>query len=225
MLEFLLFPPTVGAVLVLVSLFGYLSNWLNGKFLNTGLTRLLYYVGAFVHETSHALVCVFTGAGIIEYKVFAKQPRVVYTNPKAPFVSNTLISFAPVFGGLLFLFLLNRYLLIEQFTTPELHTWEDMLTVASALFSQMHLFTWQSLVFLLLFLNIGAMLGPSIRDLKNIWPALLFLLLLKTPFIVSLGLAALMLILVGIGIQITIIVLLQFARYFSKLVNGSGGES
>lgn len=32
---------------------------------------------------------------------------------------------------------------------------------------------WQSWVLLFLLVNVGAMLGPSFQDMKNIWPALI----------------------------------------------------
>lgn len=220
MVKFLLDPPAVGVILILISLFGYISNFLNGRFLNFIIIRWLYFVGAFVHETSHALVCILTGAEIIEYRVLARQPRVIYSNPKVPLVSNTLISFAPVFGGLLFLFLLNRYMLSEQFSPLELHSWADLMPQVLLLLRQAHLFSWQSLIFFLIFLNIGAILSPSLRDIKNIWPVVILLLFLKIPFIASLCLFALMLILVNIGVQLILIVLLQFVGYFARTVSG-----
>lgn len=56
--------PTIGIIIVAVSIFGYISNWLNWRFLNYKINHWLYYLGAFVHETSHAIVCLLIGAMI-----------------------------------------------------------------------------------------------------------------------------------------------------------------
>ena len=59
----------------------------------------------------------------------------------------------------------------------------------------------------LLSFNAGAMLGPSIQDLKNVWPVLIILFFVGSPLLAGLGLTALSLIFVNIAIQIAAIVL------------------
>ena len=56
----------LGVIIILIAAFGYLSNTLNWRYLNFGVIRFLYYIGALVHETSHAVLCIFTGAKIRE---------------------------------------------------------------------------------------------------------------------------------------------------------------
>ena len=89
-------------------------------------------MGALVHETSHAVLCVLTGAKIREFTVFAEQPRVVHDRSRLPFVGELLISAAPIAGGLLFLFLINRYLLGNYFVPPQVADWQDWRSVLVA---------------------------------------------------------------------------------------------
>ncbi len=193
----------LGLVIVLVVLFGYASDWLNWRFLNYRITRLLYYVGALVHETSHAILCVLTGAKIREFSVFSSQPHVTHEKSRLPLIGNLLISSAPIFGGLLFLFLINRYVLENYFLlVPFTGNWNYLILEPINLLAQIRLFDWQSWVMLALFINIGAMIGPSTRDIKNVWPAVIILFFVQSPPLVDLGLVALSLIVVNIAIQL-----------------------
>ena len=119
--------PTIGIIIIVISFLGYVSNWLNWRFLNYKINHWLYYLGAFVHETSHAVLCLLTGAKISQYKVLAEQPRVVYSSPKVPILGNLLISIAPIFGGLTFLFFLDKYFLINQYIMPAFTDWHFFL--------------------------------------------------------------------------------------------------
>jgi len=205
---------SVGAVLILISTLGYLSNRLNWKYLNYGIVHLLYDFGAVVHETSHAIICFFTGAKITEYKIFTKQPRVTYTEPSLPLISNALISFAPIAGGLLTLYLINRFLLAGYFVVPTFNNWNDLPLGVWHILRQINILHWQSWVVILLFINVGAMMGPSYRDLINTWPIIVLLLFVRTDILMTTGLLALALITVNILIQFIAITLLQAFRLF-----------
>jgi hypothetical protein len=206
---------SLGVVIILVSAFGYLSNMLNWRFLNYKITHLLYYIGAFVHETSHAILCVLTGAKIEEFTVFSDQPHVVYRPSKIPFLGALLISAAPIAGGLFFLFLVNRFLLGNYFVVAALSGiphWRDLLTEPFALVRQINLLQWQSWVMILLFFNVGAMLGPSTRDLKNIWLLLIVLLFIHWSFLENFGLIAASLIIINIVLQVVVIAVLGIMK-------------
>ncbi|MFA6158584.1 MAG: hypothetical protein WC763_03095 [Candidatus Paceibacterota bacterium] len=190
---------SLGLVILLIVIFGYASNWLNWRYLNHRIVRLSYYVGTFVHESSHALLCLATGARVVEFKVFSSEPHVVHGTPKLPLIGKPLISSAPIFGGLLFLFLVNHFLFKDAFA----------LTDPLGLLAQIRPWEWQSWVMILLFLNVGAMLGPSIQDMKNVWPVLILLFFVSSPLLVGLGAVALNLIFVNIAIQLALIVLMK----------------
>jgi hypothetical protein len=203
---------SLGIVIVLIAVLGYVSNLLNWRYLNYGIVRLLYYLGAFVHETSHAALCILTGAKIEKFTVFSGQPQVVHQRSRLPFIGEVLISFAPIAGGLLFLFIVNRYLLGNYFALPQLsnwHGWQSIFAGSLKLLLQIDLFQWQSWVTILLFFNIGAMLGPSSQDLKNVWLALIVLFFVRFPLFVSVGLMAISLIVINIIFQVVVVALLK----------------
>lgn len=197
-------------IIILIVAFGYISNWLNWRFLNYKVTHFLYYIGALVHESSHAILCFATGARVHEFNVFSSQPHVTYSNSRLPFIGNLLISSAPIVGGIFFLFLINHYVLLDHFTImPSIVNLNDILIGPFKLITQIRLFEWQSWVMILLLINVGAMLGPSLRDIKNIWPMLIILFFISSPFFASLGLIALNLIFVNIIIQIILIICIK----------------
>jgi hypothetical protein len=208
---------TLGIALIIVVAFGYASNWLNWKFLNHPIVRLSYYAGTLVHECSHALVCLLTGARIHTFKVFSHEPQVVHGPSKIPFIGGALISIAPLFGGLLFLWLMNQYLLGGAFslgqTLPPLMTsgadWFHPVTNALGLLAQLRPFEWQSWLMVFIALNIGAMLGPSIQDLRNMWIMLVVLCFVPSPLLVGLCLAATSLIVVNLMIQAALIAIVK----------------
>ncbi|HXK37514.1 MAG TPA: hypothetical protein VJ579_00385 [Candidatus Paceibacterota bacterium] len=202
---------SLGTILILIVLAGYVSNWLNWRYLNYRLTHYLYYIGAFVHESSHALLCLLTFAKIEEFVVFSEQPHVAYHKSKIPFIGNMLISSAPVFGGLLFLFLLNHFVFGSFFTpvVPDADT-RSILMAPLSLLLQLDVFHWQSYAMLLLLLNVGAMIGPSIQDMKNMWFLLILLFFVEIPEFMTFGLVALGLILANILLQILLIFTIWF---------------
>lgn len=195
---------SLGVVIVLIAVFGFISNFLNWRYLNYRVVRLLYYLGAFVHETSHAILCILTGAKIEEFRIFSDQPHVTHQKSKVPFFGELLISAAPIAGGLLFLFLVNHYLLENYFIVPQFsnwHDWQSVLMEPLIILSQINLLQWQSWVAILLSFNAGAMLGPSMRDLKNVWLALIVLFFVRSPFLAGVGLVALSLVFANIILQ------------------------
>jgi hypothetical protein len=167
--------------------------------------RILYYFGATIHETSHAVFCILTGAKITEFSIFSKQPHVTSQNSKIPILGQFLISLAPIIGGLAFLFVLNHYFLSEKFIIPEISSIKDFLFTPFNLFIQINFLNWQSWLMILLFLNVGAMLGPSFQDLKNIWPLIVISFFIKWTLFSEFGLLVLALILTNIVLQIILI--------------------
>ena len=190
---------SVGIVVIIIVSLSYLSNTLNWRYLNYGIIRFLYYIGAFVHEMSHAILCVFMGARIEKFTFLSTEPQVIHQKSKVPFIGEALISFAPIVGGLLFLFLINRYPLNNYF----------MFSTPLKLLEQINIFEWQSWVMILIFFNVGAMLGPSIQDLKNAWIIFIVLFFIKSAFLTSIGLVAINLIIVNIILQIFNIAILK----------------
>jgi hypothetical protein len=204
--------PTIGIVIIAISLIGYFSNWINWKFLNYKINHLLYYFGAFIHESSHALLCLATGAKISEYKVVTTQPHVTYSNSRLPVLGNLFISIAPILGGLTFLFFVNKYFLANQFIMPAFSNWKYFITDFLKFIGQIKLTKWQDLVIIFLFFNMGAMISPSWQDLKNVWILIIILAFIPSLFIAHLGLLAIAFILMSIILQTILAVIISLVN-------------
>lgn len=202
----------LGVVIILIVILGYASNWLNWRYLNYPAVRLLFYVGAFVHELSHILLCYLTGAAIQGGSIFSRTPHINHSKPRLPVFGQLLISLAPIAGGLVFLFLINRYCLAGYFRIPQFSSLQDIFVSPLIILSQINLFEWQSWLMIFLFINIGSMIGPSFQDLKNMWFLLIVLLFINIPPLANLGFLAVILILTNILIQLIFIVLIKIAQ-------------
>jgi len=207
---------TIGIIIIVISILGYISNWMNWRFLNYKMNYLLYYLGTFIHETSHIIFCILTGAKISEYKILAHQPRVAYSNSRLPLIGNLLISIAPMFGGLLFLFLVNKYFLANQFIMPPFTDWKLFFDDFLDLLKQINITEWKNLIVIFLFLNIGATIGSSWQDLKNVWFLILVLMFIPWAFFTHLGLLALALILINIIFQVILTAIISVAKLFRR---------
>jgi len=204
--------PTIGIIIIIISALGYVSNWLNWRFLNYKINYWLYYLGAFVHESSHALVAFLVGAKVHKYKVLVAQPQVTYSDPKLKIFGNLLISVAPILGGLAFMFFINKYFLANQFIMPAFSNWKFFIHDFLKFIKQINLTKWQDLVSIFLFLNMGAMIGPSWQDLKNVWILIIILVFIPWPFFAHLGLLATAFILTGVIFQFVLVIVISVIK-------------
>ncbi len=204
---------TLGVLIISISILGYFSNQLNGRYLNSRLLIPLYYIGALVHETSHALACLATGARIIEFKIFTRRPHVTHNKSKIPYLGQVIISLAPIIGGLFFLYLTNKFLLNDYFVITLIDNYNNLGLLIDSLITQLNLLDWQTWILVLLSLNIGAMIGPSARDLKNIWPAVMLAFFITWQPLTAIALLTLGLIIINIIFQIIIIFIKSIFRF------------
>jgi Peptidase M50B-like len=202
----------LGILIIVISVLGYFSNYLNYSYLNYSLFHWLYYLGVIIHESSHALLCILTGARITKFQIFSKQAQVSHTKSRIPILGQSLISLAPIFGGFLFLYLINKYLLLNYLIIPEISNWSEIFNIPLNILSQINITTWQGWIVLLLSLNLGAMIGPSFQDLKNIWWIFIILFFIKIPFLINIGIIIIVLILTNIIIQLSLILLLKIFK-------------
>lgn len=207
----------LGVLIISISVLGYFSNYLNYKYLNFSIIHWLYYLGVIVHESSHALLCILTGAKITKFKIFVKQPQVSHTKSKIPFLGQALISLAPLIGGFLFLYLINKYLLLNYLSFNQINNWPQVLHIPLNILSQINIATWQGWLIILLSFNTGAMIGPSFQDLKNIWWIFIILFFVKWPWLINIGLLIIGLIITNIIIQLSLILFLKIFKRQSCL--------
>ncbi len=197
----------LGILIISITVLGYFSNLLNGRFLNSCFVRWLYYVGAIIHELSHATLCVLTGAKIIDASIFSKSPHITHQKSKIPILGQALISLAPIAGGILFIILINHLLLNDFVVFKTINNISEIPKYILEILNKLNFLKWQSLVFILLILNSGAMIGPSFQDLKNIWPLLIISFFIKSQFLSSILLGVISIIILNLLLQISMIII------------------
>jgi hypothetical protein len=143
--------PGVHLLLLLVSvlLLSYGVNyWLPRIF--TGKTyRYLIAPGVIVHEYSHAIGCVITGARIRQIRVFDERGgAVVHEEPRFA-LGQGIISVAPIFGAAIIVYAL-AVVLVPSFVGLK----------------ELQISSWQFFLFAYLAASITAAMAPSKQDLK-----------------------------------------------------------
>ncbi len=162
----------------------------------------LTWLGIFIHESSHALFCILTGGRVTGFRVTSTVGYVTHYRPKVPILGPMLTAIGPMIVGLVVVGILNYFWLETSLAINTPNIWENLIAIASGL----NLLTWQAWVLLVIFLNIGVMLGPSVADLKTIWP-----LIAASFFINSEGLAqvlALVIAMIIVNIILFLVILL-----------------
>lgn len=152
------------------------------------LYRILRAPGVIVHECSHILGCLLTGARIRKVVFFSDDGgSVTYSRPVIPFLGDVIISSAPLFLVPLALFgitwFFSRFLgcIIPVFL-PDTGSLESFMTFCSAIlsaFSENLLMRFNGWFLLYLFLALSLVLSaaPSTQDMKNAAAGTLLLIL------------------------------------------------
>ena len=127
-------------------------------------------------------------------------------------MGNLLISIAPILGGLGFLFLVNKFFLANQFIMPAFSNWKFFLNDFLKFFSQINLTEWKDWFLIFLLLNMGAMIGPSVQDLKNVWILIIILVFIPWQFFNHLGVLAVAFILINIIFQVVLAMIISLVN-------------
>lgn len=144
--------------------------------------RLLYYAirapGVFVHECSHILGCIITGAKIKKVVFFSQEGgSVTHTPSKIPYIGDVVISTAPlvcipiVLAGLTWVF--SQYLGCVFPPMPiavnSMDTLLGLVITITILFTQNLVVRFNSwfIVYLYLTITLVLSLAPSAQDMKN----------------------------------------------------------
>jgi len=159
-----------------------ISTMLDHLWAQVSPLRIFYYLirapGVIVHECSHILGCLVTGAAITDVVFFSKEGgSVSYTRPKIPVLGDVIISSAPLFciplvlTGLTWCFspFLGCTFPAFPVSIDSAGTLHDLAAEIVALFS-LNLVTafhpW-FLVYLYLTLSLVLSVAPSHQDIRN----------------------------------------------------------
>ncbi len=145
--------------------------------------QIFLFPGIIVHELSHALGCLITGAKIKQIKILSsKGSYVSHLKPKVPLIGNFVISFAPIIGGIGTLILSFWALgyslpLINLSTEPFFDSFFSIIGTAGV-FSLSQYGSWQFWVLIYVALSVVICLVPSKQDFKNSFLSTAFLFVL-----------------------------------------------
>ena len=87
----------VWLILIIFLSFGIKVLW--SKYAKEKVLNVFLYPGTIVHECSHAIMCLVTGATITEFNLIRLEgAEIKYERPKVPILGDFLIVFAPIAG-------------------------------------------------------------------------------------------------------------------------------
>jgi len=155
-----------------------------------GVYRFIVMPGVVVHELSHAIGCLLTGARIVEIRLFSRHGGYVkHTRPRLPVLGPVIVSMAPLFGGVLFIYIIA--LLMDYSGIGYLDPARPVGALATLWsFLAANAARWHFWVFLYLLVSVAASLGPSNRDLRNALVGLVVLGLVLAAIITASDLLA-----------------------------------
>ncbi len=200
---------TIGIYLIIILALGYFSVNLRER-LKLKCLKPLTWLGIFVHEASHAIACFLTGGKVVGFKVSSTSGSVTHYKSRVPIVGPMLIAIAPLLGGLVVIGLINNFWLKTSLGFISSNIWETFLS-AIASFNFLTLETW---ILIILFLNVGVMLGPSVQDLKNIWPLVILSFFIKSDAVAQIF--ALVIVLITINIILFLLIWLVKSLFAKK---------
>lgn len=164
-----------GRILILCSILVVISFFLSRLWLRILPGKKYQFVvfpGVVVHELSHLIACLITGASIKEVKFFSSQGGYVkHGKPKLPLIGKPLISFAPIAGGIAFLI---GFLKLLNLSLPLIPSFSGGFYDAFLVFSKSIVAFFSSnwggckmWIFVYFSISIIICLIPSRKDLKN----------------------------------------------------------
>jgi hypothetical protein len=174
--------PFLKLLLIVVSIIviSFMIDFLLSRSVFGGRYRIFVAPGVILHELSHALFCMVTGAKIKKIALFEKEGGSVEHEPsKLPVFGQILISFAPFVFGAAVIYFLSKMIGMEKidFQSMKMSYGSFFDTI---LLNAKHLEwkSWQTWIILYLVLSIAVTMTPSKKDLENVLLSVIFLILI-----------------------------------------------
>ncbi len=149
-------------LLVGLLLISFLLKFIWSGILSGRALQLVVFPGVLIHELSHAIGCILTGARIDEISLFSsKGSYVKHGKPKIPLLGILVVSLAPIAGGILFLWLLSKQY-FGVFTIEPIPAIRELVIAIVENRSE-----WKFWVLLYLIISVVISISPSKKDLSN----------------------------------------------------------
>lgn len=160
------------AILLQLSVAMFLAFWihrLSNKLLPFSVFRIVVGLGIVLHELSHALGCLLTGAKIESIQFFNREGgKVVHQPSKIPVFGPVFISMAPAVVSLLVWYFVSIYYAYEA--EPHMLASKYSHKVGSATSNLFSIPSFSSLnfwIYILLTFNLAIAMVPSKQDFRN----------------------------------------------------------
>lgn len=165
-------------LIAIISLVAFIIDFLLSRTFLGRSYRVFVAPGVILHEVSHAVLCLVTGARITKIAFFDKDGgKVEHGSPKLPFVGQILISMAPFAVGAVAIYFLSRKLGLESIDVADLsHSPGILIGYFKENLARLNLHDIKTWVVLYLVLSIAVTMTPSSVDFKNIGWSLLIIL-------------------------------------------------
>ncbi len=178
-------------IVLLVGWFGsvfaasYLINWLLVRGIVRKYYRFFVAPGVLVHELSHAVGCMATGAQILEINFWKRDGgHVKHYQPQIPIFGEPIIALAPI-GGTFIMLLILTWVMV-----PELAQALNMskVSISAGIVSAIDWTRWQTWLYFYLVTSLLATIAPSKTDLRYALASLvaigvILILLSFVPFV------------------------------------------
>ncbi len=155
-----------------IFLFNVIFDFLIKKSIFSPFYMIIIAPGIVIHEISHAIVAIVTGAEIKHINFFSKSGgHVIHTQGKIPLISQFFISFAPVVGQIFFI------LLISYWATPHLFlmSWQNYsLYDIGKVFRELNWGNIGTWILIYIIISCCLSIAPSKKDLKNAFFSIIF---------------------------------------------------
>ncbi|MFA6963587.1 MAG: hypothetical protein WC227_02635 [Patescibacteria group bacterium] len=140
--------------------------------------RLFVAPGVIIHEMSHFLACLLTGAKVTKVVVFdTSGGSVEHEKPRIPVIGQVLISFAPFIIGTGIIYFMSLHLGLKPVNLKEIDlSVGGILSYAKSMVSPINFADWKNWLIFYIVLNVIVTMTPSKQDFKNM--ALLLILIL-----------------------------------------------
>lgn len=165
--------PNHEIILVLAGIFvlAYLINYfLLHSFLGKSY-RLFVAPGVIMHELSHLLACLVTGAKVKEVVLFDREGggHVEHEKPLLPLIGQILISIAPFLIGVTLIFLISNFVGLKSGDITLVRSINGFFHYFQAAALQINFASWKTLLALYLMLSLAVTMMPSKQDFQNMF--------------------------------------------------------
>lgn len=145
--------------------------------------RFFVAPGIIVHELSHALMCLLTGAKIRSVSLFEKNGgSVEHTKSKIPIIGSILISMAPIFIGSFVIFFLSKIAGMDRlsvsFSEGFTSNFGQIVDNIKQIILSLDFHNTKTWILLYLVLSVAITMAPSKQDFRNIFSAIIIILII-----------------------------------------------